>query len=552
MKNPARPLAILCCLLWVAGEASAREPARPVPLFDGLGEYHHPVTTTSPLAQRYFDQGMMLAFAFNHAEALRSFLQAAELDPDCAMAWWGAAWVLGPNINAAMARENVQRAWQLMLKAKRAVGQVSEREQAYIHALHRRYGPIPLQNRAPRDREFADAMADVAARFPEDLDAQVIYAEALMNLTPRDYWQEGGEPKLITQKILASLNQVLHQNPLHPQANHLMIHLAEKGSPSLGAEAAERLEELVPGAGHLLHMPARHYIRTGQYHKATTANLRAIAADQAYLAELQARDVEAADHYRQIYVPHHQYSGWFSASLDGRSELAIRLAKTTAGQVDTKAMRSRHMSGLQHYWVTPLYALLRFGRWDEILTLREPADDLAYPRGVWHYAQGMATLRKGDLQAASEHLKTLNGLRDHRNLKWVRVSTLNASEDLLAIAFHHLAGELAAAEGNTATAIAFLRGAVAREDALIVDEPPAWHYPMRQALGAVLLANGYAVKAEVVYRQDLEVFPDNGWSLFGLLESLRLQGRADAAKHLEWQLEEAWQYADVVLTASRF
>jgi tetratricopeptide (TPR) repeat protein len=548
MKRPLAISGIFCVLLLLGGYASANH----APLFDGLGDHHHPVTTRSPLAQRYFDQGLVLAFAFNHDEALRSFLQAAELDPDCAMAWWGAAWVLGPNINAAMERENVQKAWQLLLKTKRAAHRVSEREQAYIHALHRRYGAVPLRDRSARDRDFAEAMANVAARFPDDLDAKVIYAEALMNTTPWDYWQEDGKPKPLTRQTLATLEDVLQKNPRHPHANHLYIHLVEKGRPSLGVAAAKRLQGLVPGAGHLVHMPAHIHIRTGNYHEATAANLRAIEADQIYLDYLRAHDLAAGDLYRQGYVPHNHHFGWVTASLEGRSQLAIQLANNTARLVDTEAMRSREMSTLQHYWVTPLYALVRFGRWDDLLVVPEPDQELIYPRGIWHYGQGLAILRKGDVQAAHEHLSELNSLRDHRSLKWFTIWDINDAEDLLDIAFHHLAGELAAAEGNMATGTTFLREAVAREEALNYDEPPAWHYPARQALGAVLLANGQAEDAEAVYRQDLELFPRNGWSLFGLLECFRRHGRAEEARGVERQLERAWRHADVVLTASRF
>lgn len=547
MRFPVVLPRIAGLLFFTFASAIAISKADPVPFFEGLGEHHHAVTTNSALAQRYFNQGITLAFAFNHAEAQRSFLRAAELDPNCAMAWWGAAWVLGPNINAEMKRENVQKAWRLLTKAKDAAKYVSERERAYIHALHRRYGPVPLQNRRGRERDFAEAMAHVAARFPEDLDAQVIYAEALMNTSPREYWDSNGIPKPVTEGIMAVLEDVLEQNPKHTHANHLYIHTVEMGRPELGLKPAERLESLVPGAGHLVHMPAHIYIRTGHYHKATDANLRAIRADQNYLQQ-----VDAAGIYRLGYVPHNYHSGWATASIEGRARLAIYLAKETAALVDTQMMRQRDTSTLQHYWITPLYALVRFGQWGKILDYPEPAEDLVYPRGVWHYAQGMAQTRKGNLQAAHAHLEALNDLRKRRDLEWVTIWDINKSEDVLGIAFYQLCGELAAAEGNLDTAATFLRQAVAREDALDFDEPPTWHYPARQALGAVLLQAGYPEAAEDVYRNDLKVFPANGWSLFGLLGSLNRQGKVEEAAEVERQFERAWRRADVVLTASRF
>ncbi|MCW8194810.1 hypothetical protein F6455_08425 [Proteobacteria bacterium 005FR1] len=547
MNSSAAIPRLFFLVLFFLVSATAQSKSGRVPLFDGLGDHHHAVTTSSPLAQRYFDQGMMLAFAFNHDEAHRSFRQAAQLDPKCAMAWWGAAWVLGPSINTEMERQNVQQAWHLLIKAKDAARHVTERERAYINALHRRYGPVPLQVRHGRDREFAEGMADVAARFPEDLDAQVIYAEALMHTTHGHYWKSDGSPTAVAERILTILEGVLERNPDHPHANHLYIHTVEKGRPELGLKSAERLETLVPGAGHLLHVPAHIYIRTGHYHKATAANLRAIKADQNYLQQ-----VNAAGIYRLGYVPHNYHFGWATASLEGRSRLAVHLAQETAALVDPDVMRQRNMSTLQHYWVTPLYAMIRFGRWDDILRYPEPDKDLIYPRGVWHYAQGMAQTRRADFSAAHEHLVALNELRRDSSLEWVTIWDINRSDELLDIAFYQLGGELTAAEGNVATAVKFLQQAVAREEALDYDEPPTWHYPARQALGAVLLQAGQAGQAEAVYRRDLEVFPYNGWSLFGLLESLHEQGRSEEAAQVERKFEQAWRHADIVLTGSRF
>ncbi|MCL7944687.1 tetratricopeptide repeat protein [Marinobacter sp. ATCH36] len=517
-----------------------------VPLFEGLGDHHHPITTDSGLAQRYFDQGLVLAFGFNHHEAHRSFLQAAELNPDAAMAWWGAAWVLGPNINSAMNPENAPKAWELLQKAEATASKASVREQAYINALAKRYGPTAMENRSSRDQAFAEAMGQVAADYPDDLDAQVIYAESLMNLTPWDYWQENGEPKAQTERLLKTLKSVLQRQPDHPHANHLLIHAVEAGDPGQGLDAAKRLEDLVPAAGHLVHMSAHIYIRVGHYHNATQANLRAIEADQRYLEQV---DPQSA--YRLGYVPHNYHFGWFTATLEGRSELAIRLAQEMAGMVDLDTMRLRPLTTLQHYWITPVYALVRFGKWDLILNLEEPAEDLVYPRAVYHYARGMAYTRQSKQQAARTELERLDELRTDPSLKWVTVWGINNSRHILEIASYSLAGEIAAADGHVEVAIDSLDRAVEREDALNYHEPPSWQYPTRQALGAILLQADQPERAEQIYRQDLREFPDNGWSLFGLMKALQRQGNVQEAREVQHRFFEAWQHADLVPTESR-
>lgn len=525
--------------------ATAADPT--APLLDGLGEHHHPVSTESPRAQRYFDQGLVLTFGFNHAEAHRSFLQAAETDPDCAMCWWGAALVLGPNINAAMDPANVPQAWRLLQKAQKAAPHATPREREYIAALADRYGPEPLDDRTPRDRAYAEAMGKLAARYPDDLDAQVLHAESLMDTTPWDYWEEDGAPKPVTTKVLNALRAVLARDPDHPMANHLFVHAVEAEHPEWGLEEAKRLEDLVPGAGHLVHMPAHIYIRVGRYHDATLANQRAVETDRRYLEQVDAQGV-----YRLAYVPHNYHFLWATATLEGREQLALRSAREMAAMIDEQTMRERGLTTLQHYWITPLYALVRFGHWQEVLDWPKPAEDLVYPRGAWHYARGMALLRTGELPEARRELHGLKSLLDDPRLKWVTVWDINKSRHILEIAAAALEGELALAAGDPDRAIAALERAVQKEDALNYDEPPTWHYPVRQSLGAVLLRAGRADEAAAVYREDLAHFPDNGWSLFGLLEALRRQGRAEEARDVQRRFNEAWRHADVVLSASRF
>ncbi len=442
--------------------------------------------------------------------------------------------------------ENAPQAWELLQKAQAAASKTSAREQAYINALTKRYGPEAMKDRSSRDEAFAKAMGQVAADYPDDLDAKVIYAESVMNLTPWDYWQENGEPKAQTETLLKALKSVLQRKPDHPHANHLLIHAVEAGDPGQGLDAAKRLEDLVPAAGHLVHMSAHIYMRIGQYHNATQANLNAIAADRRYL-----KQVDPQSAYRLGYVPHNYHFGWSTATLEGRSELAIRLAQNMAGMVNADTMRLRPLTTLQHYWITPVYALVRFGKWDRILNLEEPAKDLVYPRAVYHYARGMAYTRQGNQQAAKTELERLDELRTDPSLKWVTVWDINNSRHILEIAAHSLAGEIAATEGDFEFAIDRLERAVEREDALNYDEPPSWHYPTRQALGAVLLQANQPERAEQVYRQDLLEFPDNGWSLFGLMKALRRQGSVQEASEVQHRFLDAWQHTDLVLTDSR-
>jgi tetratricopeptide (TPR) repeat protein len=545
-------LFLLLLTLGMTQPISTQQESQSARLLEGLGAHHHPITTAMPEAQRFFDQGLILAFAFNHSEAFHSFKEAARLDPNCAMCYWGQALVLGPNINTPMDPADAPKAWAALQKAQARTPKASEREQSYIRALSKRYRPNPPEDRSALDRAYAEAMGEHAAQYPKDLDAQVLYAKALMDTTPWAYWQLNGEPKPVTETFLAVLESVLGQEPDHPMANHLYIHAVEAQHPERGLEKAKRLEHLVPGAGHLVHMPSHIYIRMGRYHDASQANQRAIAADKQYLEQVDVQGV-----YQLAYIPHNYHFLWFTATLEGRSEQAIQAARETAAHVDTTVMRERGLNTLQHYWITPLYALVRFGRWDEVLAWPEPAEELIYPRGVWHYARGMALTRKGEFDAARRELKSLQTLAGSPILEQVTLWDTNRSRRILTIATQALAGELEAATGDFEAAIASLSRAVEREDALNDDAPPptwppTWHYPIRQSLGAVLLQAGRPAEAVRIYQQDLNAFPNNGWSLFGLLTALRRQGRVEEAQEAEQRFREAWQHADITLTASRF
>ncbi|NET33377.1 MAG: tetratricopeptide repeat protein [Cyanothece sp. SIO1E1] len=518
-----------------------------LPLFDGLGEHHHPISTQSSEAQRYFDQGLILAYGFNHAEAERSFRAAARLDPDCAMCYWGVAYVLGPNTNAAMPEEAVPKAYAAIQTALDLADQASEPEQAYIQALAQRYVLEPIADRTELDLAYANAMRELVRRYPEDLDAATMLAEALMNTTPWDYWTDEGQPRPVTKEILATLESVIKRDLNHAGANHLYIHAVEAVHPKWGEAAADRLGDLVPGAGHLVHMPSHIYIRVGRYHDAAIANEKAIAVDQDYVTQCHAGGL-----YKLAYMPHNEHFLLASATLEGRSETAIATARHMAANADPKMMRTPGLAVLQHYSVTPLYALTHFGQWDEILATPAPADDLRYPTGVWHYARGLALTRKNELDAAAKELEQLQAIAADPALQTETIWDLNSTASLLAIAAEVLTGELAAQAGDYENAIAHLETAVKSEDALVYDEPADWYQPVRQFLGAALLAADRPTEAETVYQQDLARYPQNGWSLFGLAQSLQMQGQVKAAQTTQDQFEAAWQHADIDLVASRF
>lgn len=546
----------LCAAAFLALPAAPARSAGPAdgrtaPLLEGMGTHHHAISTKNPLAQRYFDQGLVLAYGFNHAEAARSFREAARLDPGCAMCWWGVALVQGPNINAKMEEAAVTEAWDALRKAQALAPKAGEKERAYIETLSTRYSESPSADRAALDQEYADAMRRLAWRFPEDTDAATLFAEALMDTMPWAYWEKGGEkdgqPKPATREVLAALEGVLARDPNHPGANHFYIHAVEAARPELGIAAAERLESLVPAAGHLVHMPSHIYIRVGRYHDASVANQRAMEADKSYATQCHAQGI-----YPLAYMPHNHHFLWAAATFEGRSALALEAAREMAAGIDHHTMREDGLGTLQHYQITPLYALVRFGRWDEILKAPEPEADLVYPRAVWHYARGMAFARTGRPDEADREREKVRTLAAEPAMAKMTVWDINTVTDLLKVADNILAGETAAARRDWDAAVRHLEAAVAAEDALNYDEPPPWHFPSRQILGAVLLEAGRPADAERVYEEDLKNFPENGWSLNGLHRSLVAQGKKEEAAKAEARFREAWKHADVTLTASRF
>lgn len=519
-----------------------------VPLYEGLGTHHHEITTSSEKAQAYFDQGLRLTYAFNHAEAIRSFREAARLDPTCAMCYWGIAYAYGPNINAAMDSLSGVAAYEAVQRAQQLAGNASPKERAYIEALSRRYDAVPRMPRKEQDRAFAEAMRELAASYPEDDDAQVLYAESLLDLTPWVYWTDAGEPTEGGRAAQAVLTPVIARNAEHAGACHYYIHTVEAKRPDLALPCAQRLPELMPAAGHIVHMPAHIYVRVGRYADAIERNVHAVHADQQYIADQSPDGL-----YPMAYYPHNHHFLWFAAALAGNSAQAIEAANNTAENTARQGLESPAMGPLQHYVITPYFALVRFGRWSDILAMQAPQDDIPYVRAIWHYARGMARLRTGDVPGARQELERMREIHgSHPELADTYVWEGNTAQQVVEVGQLVLGGEIAAVEGNADEAIRQLEQAVAIDDRFVYDEPPSWPIAVRHHLGAVLLDAGRAADAERAYRADLAEYPNNGWSLFGLAQALRAQGRDAEAAQIEQQLAEAWSAADTRLTSSRF
>ncbi len=511
-----------------------------VPLWTGLGDHHHPITTRSTLAQRYFEQGLNLAFAFNHPDAVRSFRKAQELDDRCAMCYWGEAFALGPNINMLMDSASGVAAYAAAQRAQALSDAVTPVERAYIGALAARYTTTPMLARKSLDTAYARAMARVAQRYPRDVDAAVLYAESEMLLGPWDYWLPGKQAKPHGARAVAALTQAVARDPRHAGACHYYIHAVEAAYPARAVACAERLPTLMPGAGHVVHMPGHIYIRVGRYADAIARNVHALHADEDHIADMPADGV-----YRLALHPHNAHFLAFAASMIGRSAEALDAARQTRAKVDTSMLRAPGLGALQHYYMLPTLAMVRFARWDDVLSVPPPPEDLPYPRALRHYARVMAFSARNEPENAKVELRELRRMRADERVKSVTLWDINPASSLLEIADLVAESEIAAASGNVAGALDLLQRAVAREDALTYDEPPPWHLPVRQQWGALLLRVGRAREAERAFRQDLERHPENGWSLAGLAASLRAQGRRTESAAAEARFRRAWSTADV-------
>jgi tetratricopeptide (TPR) repeat protein len=522
------------------------EPAGQIeapPLFDNLGSHHHPTTTTSEQAQRYFDQGLRLVYAFNHEEAIRSFEAAAHLDPQAAMPYWGIALALGPNINRAMEKKDERRAIEMVQKARWLADHATPVEQAYIEALVARYVSRKGLKRKGLDEAYAKAMRSVAQRFPEDTDAATLFAEALMNLRPWDFWKADGQPQPGTDEIVSTLEAVLARHPDHPGACHYYLHAVEASlQPERALPCSERLPGLMPGAGHLVHMPAHIYMRLGMYHEAVERNQQAAHVDEQYLT-----DQHPTGEYADGYYAHNLHFLWSSLAMEGRNVDAMKAARDLTATITPEEASNDRSKEL--YLPTPIFSMIRFGRWEELLREPPPRKGLRLMEGMWRLGRGLAHVRTGRLPGAEGERVVLSGLT--KQIRLDRSTEEKTEKALLKIAEKVLSGEIAARRRQYEDAIRLFEEAIRIEEALPYSEPPLWPLSVRHHLGAVLLLAERPAEAEAVYQADLLRHPDNGWALTGLIQSLRAQQKDDQAAVAEDRFKKAWAHADFIPADSR-
>lgn len=545
MKTPRRSLSL--CGLSLTLAACAASPERPAParLFDGYGGYHRQVEGASPEVQRWLDQGLQLVYGFNHDEGLRSFREAARLDPDCAMAWWGVAYANGIDVNdTAMSAEASREGYRAIQRALKLSTDAAPVERALIEAQAARFAAKPPEDRAHLDQAYADAMGRAWDEFPGDADVGTLYAESLMVLQAWDYWTREGEPVGRAPEIVGVLQRAMELDPRHPGANHFFIHAVEASPDVSGATvAADRLADLVPGSGHLVHMPSHVYINTGRYADAADANERAIEADERYF------ETAPPPQFYSLYYIHNIHFLAFAAMMEGRYEVALDAARRLEAQVPDAFVREFTELG-DGLLPATFHVLIRFGRWQEILAEPEYPAFRKASRAIRRYARAIALANLGRTQDARGELAALDALIEQLGEGWS--IGVNPAAVVLGIARDMAEGEILWREGRAEEAYAMLRSSAEKEDALVYDEPPGWMQPVRHALGALLLAGGRAQEAAEVYEFDLRDNPENGWSLLGLQQAYQELGRNREASMLQKRLDRAWARADVELPASCF
>jgi len=537
-----KTLVAVLLAMTLAGSLAAQDhsahaaAAKPATMMTGMGDLHHPVSTKNADAQAFFDQGLRLIYAFNHDEAARSFQRAADLDPKLAMAYWGIAEAVGPNYNDPASEERFKQAHEAIQKAVDLSAGASPAEQDYIKAMAKRFPADPKADLRKAAEEYHDAMREVAKKYPDDLDAATLFAESGMNLHPWGLWLQDGTPREGTEEIVATLEGVIKRDPNHMGAVHYYIHAVEaSNTPERALAGANRLAALAPAAGHLVHMPAHVYIRTGDYDAAVDTNEKAAAADRDYMKASGGQP----NMYSLMYYSHNLHFIAIAGSINGEYEQSKKAADMLAANVGPHV---KDMPPLEAFLAIPMAVNVRFQKWDEILATPQPPADQKAATAFWHFSRGMALAGKGKTADAEAEYKTLAATRDATPADLIFAMPFNnKTKDILAIATDVLGAKIAMAKKDNASAIAQLKDAVAIQDKLNYGEPPDWPFSVRESLGAALLMNGDAAGAEQVFRADLAKYPRNPRSLFGLQQTLEKQGRTYDAGFVQKQLHSAYK-----------
>jgi tetratricopeptide (TPR) repeat protein len=543
MRTP-RYFAVAIITLLLATGCNEKPPVFEAPVLKNIGDYSVPATTNSKYAQLFFNQGIIMANGFNHAEAERSFREAVRLDSTFAMGYWGIAYVLGPNLNSASNLGAFREIRDAVSKAARLSENASAWEKALIKATQIKF---PMDTASVNSDGFISSMKQAFQQFPANSFVATLYAESLMNVHAWDFYAgKGGEPRPWTGEIVSILEKTISTDSKNPLANHLFLHVTEAGSDfSKSLISAERLKTLVPSAGHLVHMPSHIYINTGDYHEGTMSNEDAVKADSIYIAECKSQG-----YYPQMYYTHNYHFLAATAAFEGRAARSIEAAYKTANIVDKKYARDKSFETVQHYLTIPNHILIKFAQWEKILVLPQPTSDLVYPIAIWHYARGMAYANTNKIVQAKDELKKLIDLGKSRAIFEQMIWGINKVSEVCLISSKVLEAEIDASEGKYANAIQLLGEAVKIEDKLNYNEPPDWFFSVRHVLGNVLLKAKDYSQAEKIYKEDLSHWPKNGFALNGLAESLSAQGKSEEAELVKKQFKEAWKYADTELKAS--
>ena len=538
----ARAAVFVSALLLGSGGGGFAAEGPSVPLFEGLGGLSRKVTTASPEAQRYFDQGLAFLYAFNHDEAIRAFRRAGELDPKCAMAFWGVAVANGPHINNPVVPEDrAKAAWEALKRAQAAAAGASPVEQALIEALASRYALPQPEDRKPLEQAYADAMRKVWRAYPRDADVGALFAESLADLRPWDLWMPDGKPQPGTEDLVATLESVLALDPRHPLANHLMIHAVEASPhPEKADRAADTLRDLQPGLGHMVHMPSHIDVRRGRWQQAIDANAKAMEADRRYTARSPHQG------FYRLYMAHNHHMLTYGAMMTGQSALALKTIRAMVADIPLEFFKANPFA--DGFMAMPLEVMMRFGRWDEILA--EPAfpDFVPISRALQHYARAVAHAAKDDVPSALKEQAAF--LEARARVPKEAFFGNNTGSDVLDVAESFMRGEILFRSGKIEEGLASLREAAAREDKLRYDEPPDWIQPVRHALGAALLQAGRFAEAEAIFREDLAKLPGNGWGLYGLSRALQLQKKTAEAAAVEKQFDDVWKQADLKIKSA--